>query len=189
MQALAYDEINNEIITAGRVPLLETDCEACGQCLSVCPTAAMIGNRQEFTREYFWPPKIVETTCAYCGVGCQMELNIDGAGKVFRVTSKSGKGVNEGNLCSKGRFGFKFISHPDRLKAPLIKKNGRFVEASWDEAINLVATRLYEIKQAYGSNAVAGFSSSKCTNEENYLFQKFMRAVIGTNNVDNCARL
>lgn len=187
--ALVHDEINDEITTAGGVPLLETSCEACGQCLSVCPTAAMIANRQDFTREYFWPPKVVETTCGYCGVGCQLELNIDGAGKVFRVTSKSGRGVNEGNLCAKARFGFKFINHPDRLKKPLIKKDGQFVEASWDEAINLVASRLFEIKEAHGPDSIAGLASARCTNEENYLFQKFMRAVIGTNNVDHCARL
>ncbi len=187
--ALVYDEINDQITTAGGMPLIETSCEACGQCLSVCPTAAMIGNRQDFTREYFWPPKVVETTCGYCGVGCQMELNIDGAGKVFRVTSKSGRGVNEGNLCAKGRFGFKFISHPDRLTSPLIKKDGQFVKASWDEAINLIATKLFEIKEAYGPDSIAGLASARCTNEENYLFQKFMRAVIGTNNIDHCARL
>lgn len=189
VQALAYDEINNAIITMGSTSLLETACEACGQCVSACPTAALVGNMQEFTREYFWPPKIVETTCGYCGVGCQMELNIDGAGRVFRITSKSGRGVNEGNLCAKGRFGFTFISHPDRLRTPLIKKGGAFVEASWDEAIRLIATKLYEIKQSYGPDSIAGLASAKCTNEENYLFQKFMRAVIGSNNIDHCARL
>jgi predicted molibdopterin-dependent oxidoreductase YjgC len=92
-------------------------------------------------------------------------------------------------LCVKGKFGYRFINHPDRLKKPLIKKDGQFEEVAWDEALAYVAGRLKEIKEKHGADAVAGLSSARCTNEENYLFQKLMRAVVGTNNVDHCARL
>ncbi len=187
--AFEYREKENDIVPTGNIPLLETKCEACGQCISACPTAALVENRPKFAREFLWPPKVTTTTCTYCGVGCTLELNTDHAGKVFRVTQTLGEGVNKGSLCGKGRFGYHFISHPDRLTTPLIRKDGELVEASWDEAINLVAAKLFEAKSAYGADSVAGLSSARCTNEENYLFQKLLRAVIGTNNVDHCARL
>ncbi len=99
------------------------------------------------------------------------------------------EGPNKGHLCVKGRFGFDFVQGDKRLKKPLIKKNGTFVEAEWDEALGLVASKFSEIKQRSGADSIMAFSSAKCTNEENYVMQKFMRAVIGTNNVDHCARL
>ena len=98
-------------------------------------------------------------------------------------------GPNEGHLCVKGRFGFDFVQNQKRLSKPLIKRNGAFEEASWDEALDLVASKLTDIKKKYGADSIASLSSAKCTNEENYLMQKFMRAVVGTNNVDHCARL
>ena len=98
-------------------------------------------------------------------------------------------GPNEGHLCVKGRFGFDFVQGDKRIHTPLIKKNGKFEEATWDEALDLVAKKFTEIKQKNGPDAVMAFSSAKCTNEENYLHQKFMRSVVGTNNVDHCARL
>jgi len=107
---------------------------------------------------------------------------------VIRVTSDQ-QTINEGWLCVKGRFGFSFINSPDRLKTPLIKKNGVFVEASWEEALSAIADRMRAIKERHGPDAIGGFASARCTNEENYLFQKFMRAGVGTNNVDHCARL
>jgi predicted molibdopterin-dependent oxidoreductase YjgC len=107
---------------------------------------------------------------------------------VARVTSRPDT-INEGWLCVKGRFGYNFINSPDRLKTPLIKKDGKFIEASWDEAFGYIAERLSAIKQKHGPDAIGGLSSARCTNEENYLFQKFIRAAIGTNNVDHCARL
>jgi formate dehydrogenase major subunit len=193
ISAFEYRATENDIVPTGNVALLETTCEACGQCISACPTAALVENRPKFAREFLWPPKVTPTTCGYCGVGCSLELNTDHAGEVFRVTQKiegeNGTSVNKGNLCGKGRFGYTFISSPDRLTVPLIKKNGSFVEASWDEAVGLVATKLYDIKGAHGASAIAGLTSARCTNEENYLFQKLLRAVIGTNNVDHCARL
>lgn len=161
------------------------DCEFCGQCVSVCPTGALTGKswtrtgRQKNIRE-------VDTICPYCGCGCNITLHVN-RNDVIRVTSRQDT-LNEGWLCSKGRFGFSFINSPDRLKKPLIKERGKFREASWDEALDLVATRLKRIKHRYGPVSIGGLSSARCTNEENYLFQKFMRAAIGTNNVDHCAR-
>ena len=111
-------------------------------------------------------------------------------GKVVKVTSDRGHGApNWGSLCVKGRFGNDFIHCPDRLTTPLIRKNGELEEASWDEALDFIADKLKEIKEKNGPDAIAGLSSARVTNEDNYLFQKFMRAVIGTNNVDHCARL
>jgi predicted molibdopterin-dependent oxidoreductase YjgC len=133
----------------------------------------------------------VKTTCTYCGVGCQMDLYIH-EGKIVKVSgNRAYLNPNEGSLCVKGRFGMDFIRHPDRLKKPLIrsKKNEELKEASWDEAYAFIADKLAAVKKASGADSIAGLSSARCTNEENYLFQKFMRAVIGTNNVDHCARL
>jgi predicted molibdopterin-dependent oxidoreductase YjgC len=164
----------------------DLNCEFCGQCVSVCPTGALTGKRwahkgrQKDIRE-------VDTVCAYCGTGCNITLHVKG-NEVIRVSSKPDT-WNEGWLCVKGRFGYEFINSPERLKTPLIKKNGKFEEASWDEALSLVAEKLGDIKKRYGPDAIAGLSSARCTTEENYLFQKFIRAAVGTNNVDHCARL
>ncbi len=129
------------------------------------------------------------TTCSYCGVGCQLELHVKD-NQVIKVTSSEElPGPNNGSLCVKGRFGYDFINHPDRLTTPLIAENGAFREASWDEALDLVAKRLETIKTKSGPDAIAMFSSARATNEENYLLNKFARAVIGTNNIDHCARL
>ncbi len=161
-------------------------CEFCGQCVAVCPTGALTGKmwsmkgRQKDIRE-------VETVCPYCGTGCNITLHTR-RNEVIRITSKP-ETWNEGWLCVKGRFGYEFINSPDRLKKPLVKKDGKFEEVSWDEALQYAATRLREIKEKHGADAIGGLSSARCTNEENYLFQKLIRAAIGTNNVDHCARL
>ncbi len=164
----------------------DLDCEFCGQCVMVCPTGSLVGKN--------WIGKgrtrnvgEVNTTCPYCGVGCSLTLHIKD-NKIIRVSSKEDSVVNEGMLCAKGRFGYDFVASPDRLKTPLIKRNGRFEPVSWDEALDYISRRLREIKEKYGPDAIGGLSSARCTNEENYLFQKFMRAAIGTNNVDHCAR-
>ena len=168
-------------------PVDKDKCESCGECLMVCPTGALTENLSRYkTRP--WMVKRVKTTCAYCGCGCQLELNVMN-NRVVGITTRQHAGVNRGSLCVKGRFGYEFISSDERLKKPLIKENGEFKEATWDEALSLVAARLSKIKDESGPDAIAGLSSARCTNEENYLFQKFMRAVIGTNNVDHCARL
>ena len=162
-------------------------CVSCGECLKVCPTEALTENLSG-TRGWSRLVKKIPTTCTYCGCGCQMELNVLD-NKVLGITAKDDAGVNQGSLCVKGRFGFEFISSGQRLKMPLIKKNGKLQESSWDEALNLAAEKFNKIKKESGSDAIGGLTSARCTNEDNYLFQKFMRAVIGTNNVDHCARL
>lgn len=164
----------------------DLDCEFCGQCVMVCPTGALVGKNwigKGRTRNV----SEVITTCPYCGVGCSLTLHIKD-NQIIRVSSKEDSIVNEGMLCAKGRFGYEFVASPDRLKTPLIKKNGKFESVSWDEALDYIAERLKQIKDKYGPDAIGGLSSARCTNEENYLFQKFMRAAIGTNNVDHCAR-
>jgi predicted molibdopterin-dependent oxidoreductase YjgC len=162
-------------------------CKACGECLMVCPTGALTENLSRYKGRP-WLVKKVQTTCSYCGCGCQLELNVLD-NRVIGVTTNVDAGVNQGSLCVKGRFGYEFIGDENRLKKPLIKENGVFREASWDEALDLVAEKFKAIRDEHGPNAIAGLTSAKCTNEENFLFQKFMRAVIGTNNVDHCARL
>ena len=170
----------------------DLNCEFCGQCVEICPTGALTGKmwthrgRQNF--------KEVDTVCPYCGCGCNLTLFIR-RNEVIRISSKENT-INKGWLCAKGRFGYEFIKSPDRLKKPLIRiepkdrsaNDSAFKEVEWDEALDYIASRLKEIKAKYGPDAIAGLSSARCTSEENYLFQKFMRAVIGTNNVDHCAR-
>ncbi|OGW25434.1 MAG: NADH dehydrogenase [Nitrospirae bacterium GWC2_42_7] len=163
----------------------DLNCEFCGQCVSVCPTGALTGKmwsykgRQKDVRE-------VDTICPYCGCGCSLTLHVR-QNKVIRVSSKENT-INEGWLCPKGRFGYSFIDSPERLKTPLIKENGKFREATWDEALDLIASKLKKIRSKHGPDSIGGLSSARCTNEENYIFQKFIRAAIGTNNVDHCAR-
>jgi formate dehydrogenase alpha subunit len=143
--------------------------------------------------------KIVRSTCPYCGVGCQVDLHI-ALDHIVRVSAPANVAPNYGRLCVKGRFGMDFVQHPSRLKFPLIRKDlgekprkpaglEGFRQASWDEALDLAATRLAEINRTYGGDAIGTFCSAKATNEDNYVFQKFVRGVLGTNNVDHCARL
>jgi len=167
--------------------MVETECEMCGNCVSACPTGALL-DRLSKVEARAGATSGVETVCPFCGCGCVVQLQVKG-GRVVQVTSEVGKGAGEGNLCVKGRYGFQFIGHPDRLTEPLIRRDGELVPATWDEALDYVAERLQGIKDAHGADAIAGFSSARCTNEDNYVFQKFMRAVVGTQNVDHCARL
>ncbi|MEW5945967.1 MAG: formate dehydrogenase subunit alpha [bacterium] len=165
----------------------EAGCVFCGNCVASCPTGALV-EKDAIGVAREWELKKVTTTCPYCGCGCQFDLNVkDNA--VVKVSSSKKAPVNGIALCVKGRFGHGFINNPERLTEPMIRKNGKSRKASWDEAMELVAERLTEIKGKSGADCVGGLASAKCTNEENYVFQKFMRAVIGTNNVDHCARL
>lgn len=163
----------------------DLDCEFCGQCVSVCPTGALTGKN--------WTGKgrqkdIKETVsiCPYCGCGCTIKLHVS-RNEIIRVSSDADT-LNEGWLCPKGRFGYEFVKSPERLKTPLIRKNGKFEDVGWDEAVTYITKRLGEIKATHGADSIGGLSSARCTNEENYLFQKFIRAAVGTNNVDHCAR-
>ncbi len=161
-------------------------CVSCGECVQACPVGAL-KSTFEWLGPKKWEMRKVQTTCSYCGVGCQLELYVKD-NKVFLVNGAN-KAPNYGSLCVKGRFGFRFISAEDRLKKPLIKENGTFKEVSWDEALDYTAKRLTEIKREHGPDSIGVFASARITNEENYLLQKFTRAVLGTNNIDHCARL
>lgn len=163
----------------------DSGCVSCGQCIDVCPTGALVNVQLKDHRE--WEIKRIRTTCPLCGTGCNFDLNVKD-GKVVGVTSNAEAPVNNRALCVKGRFHSDMIHSPERLTTPLIRKNGDFEEATWDEALDLVAASLTKIKERDGSDSLAALSSARCTNEENWLMQKFMRVVMGTNNVDHCAR-
>jgi len=174
------------VVTAGPDGWGRSACDGCGECVQVCPTGA-IREKASAARGRAWDLERTQTTCSYCGVGCQLDLWAH-RGQIVNVTGADAV-PNFGSTCVKGRFGHDYIQAGDRLTSPLIRRDGDLVEATWDEALDLVASRLVAIKDAHGPDAIGGLSSATCTNEENYLFQKMMRAGIGTNNVDHCARL
>ena len=183
----ADDGAIEKIITPGDKPLAESECVFCGECVQACPVGALVFKDSRYTARP-WETRKVKTTCAYCGVGCQIYLHVKD-NTVMRVTGVENCAPNYGSLCVKGRFGYDFIASRERLTTPLIKENGRFREAGWDEVIQYVAKRLSEIKQNYGANSIGVFTSARVTNEENYLAHKFARATLKTNNIDHCARL
>ena len=187
IKGLGAIDIDGSGFGATVVSANEDKCESCGECINVCPTGALTENLSPIKGRP-WMVSRVMTTCTYCGCGCQLEINVL-KNKIIGITTKDDVGINKGSLCVKGRFGYEFIESKDRLTKPLIKKDGGFREAGWDEALDLVAEKLSKIKDSNGADAIAGLSSARCTNEENYMMQKFMRAVIGTNNIDHCARL
>ncbi len=169
----------------GPESLQDSECKFCGACVDICPTGALFPRAEKWVR----PDRTVATICPYCGVGCRLELKIR-EDRIISASPNRESPVNRGQACVKGHFGLEeIVHHPDRLTSPLIKRNGEFVEATWEEALDLVAKRFTEIKNKYGPNSLGALSSSRCTNEENYLMQKLARAVFGTNNVDNCARV
>src|SRR4030042_3284646 len=163
-------------------------CISCGECLHVCPVGALTENLSSI-KGRTWQLERTLPTCTFCPCGCQLELNTLGKRKVVKVTTRDDGGVNRGSLCVRGRFGYDFGHHPDRLQTPMIKECGNFVESSWEEALDLVATELQEVKGKDGAQQIAGITASRATNEENYLFQKWMRACIGTNHLDNGGHL
>lgn len=175
----------SKITTGFDNPIDYKNCRLCGQCITACPTGALINKQLKGIRP--WEVKKVRTTCPFCGTGCNFDLNVKD-GKVVGVTPNPDSPVNGKSLCVKGRYHIDFINSPDRLTKPLIKKNGEFVESSWEEAMDLVVTNLRKAKEEYGPDSVAGLSSARCVNEDNFVFQKMMRVAIGTNNVDHCAR-
>lgn len=187
-QVLDFAErgFDSVITTSFGRSMVETECEMCGNCVSACPTGALQDKLSRFECR-LWDSKGIDTVCPFCGCGCNIQLHVKD-GKVVRVSSPVGQGPGGGNLCVKGRYGFQFINHPDRLTQPLVRRDGELVPATWDEALDLVARHFAEIRDRDGADALAGFSSARCTNEENYLFQKMAR-MLGTNNVDHCARL
>jgi formate dehydrogenase alpha subunit len=169
----------------GPESLQDSDCKFCGACVDVCPTGALFARSEKWVR----PEKTVVTVCPYCGVGCRLALRVK-EDRIISTSPDKESPVNRGQACIKGRFGLEeIVHHPDRLTTPLIRRGGRFEEATWEEALDLIAKRFTELKNKYGSDSLGALSSSRCTNEENYLVQKLARAVFHTNNVDNCARV
>lgn len=168
-------------------PLVDYEkCTHCGECIQACPVGALF-EKKAYGKSNGHEAEKVRTTCPYCGVGCQLWLHVKD-GKVVKVTGVEDGSPNLGRLCVKGRFGYDFIHSSERLTTPLIKENGEFREASWDEALDLVAKRFMEIKEKHGPDALAGVSCARSINEDSYNMQKLFRAVIGTNNIDHCAR-
>jgi len=193
--------------------MLDARCESCGQCVAYCPVGAL---HDKMSLGLGRPNQVakVRTTCSYCGVGCTFDLNVRD-GKVVRVTSSENSPVNGLSLCVKGRYGYDYVHHPDRLTRPLVRSKWlsgveerveagdwrahnpdspisepeALVETDWDTALDLVVDKFTEVKNQHGNDALALMASAKCTNEENYLFNKLTRQILGTNNIDHCARL
>ena len=161
--------------------LQDAGCQFCGACVDACPTGALVERSAKWMGT---ADRQVTTTCPYCGVGCQLDVQVKNE-HIINVIPNKDNTVNKGQACVKGKFGLGFVHDESRLNAPLIKKNGAFVEVSWDEALDLVAKSFAK----YKGDQFAAIASAKCTNEDNFVLQKFVRAVIGTNNIDHCARL
>ena len=174
---------DSRISAIGDRPVRESPCVSCGECVDRCPTSALRAKSETLD-----PTDEVRTICPYCGCGCGLVLGIRG-NKIVQVRGDERNPSSHGSLCVKGRFGLDYVNADDRLTHPLIRENGELRQATWDEAMGLIASKFAEIKQADGPDALAGLASAKCTNEENFVFQKFVRAAIGSNNVDHCARL
>nr|VFK54362.1 MAG: formate dehydrogenase major subunit [Candidatus Kentron sp. TUN]VFK59908.1 MAG: formate dehydrogenase major subunit [Candidatus Kentron sp. TUN]VFK68911.1 MAG: formate dehydrogenase major subunit [Candidatus Kentron sp. TUN] len=195
----ACDEVQGQLVLtmAGRgfdsyiakgnnVSFAESDCVSCGACAAVCPTVAI---SDVFQSKYIRAENITRTVCTYCGVGCNLDVSTSN-NKIVSIQAPHDAEVNSGHTCLKGRYAFEFLDHPDRLRSPMIKRAyGEFEEVSWEVAYDRMADEFRRIKEKHGPDAIAGISSARATNEENYLMQKFMRAVIGTNNIDCCARV
>lgn len=177
---------DTKVAAAYDTTLQESNCVFCGQCVQVCPVGALT-ERKSIGLGRAWELTKVRTTCPYCGVGCQLNLHMRGE-QIVRVTAVEDASPNKGRLCVKGRFGYDFIYSAERLTTPLIKENGEFREASWDEALDLVAAKFKQIISESGPDAIAGVSCARSINEDSYQMQKLFRAVIGTNNIDHCAR-
>ncbi len=183
-----YSGKDLKIVAKNDAALKDSDCVFCGECIQVCPVGALIRDKA-FRDERFQDTKKVRTTCAFCGVGCQVDLFVQD-NKIVKIDGADiDLPPNNASLCVKGRFGYEFVASKERLTRPLIKKDGTQVEASWDEALDLVAQKLSSIKEQFGPDSLGVLTSARITNEDNYIAQKFTRAVLKTNNIDHCARL
>jgi formate dehydrogenase major subunit len=181
-----YRGSESKIVAAGDRPLAASDCVFCGECVQACPVGALVEKKARYTWRP-WKDEKVRSTCPYCGVGCQQWLHVQD-GRIVKVTGVEDAEPNQGRLCVKGRFGYDFIYSEDRLKTPLIREGDDFREASWEEALDLVADRFKTIIAESGPDAIAGVSCARSINEDSYQMQKLFRAAIGTNNIDHCAR-
>src|SRR5512143_128324 len=187
------------IVAGADMTMLEARCESCGACVAYCPTGAL---DNKMSMDLGQPDRKVMTTCTYCGVGCQFDLNVKD-NKIIRVTSNPEAQVNGMHLCVKGRYGYDYVHHPDRLTRPRVRQyllegagtrapgqpRGPWVEVDWETALDIAARKLRAARDTYGPDSVGVLTSAKCTNEENYLMNKFARQAIGTHNIDHCARL
>jgi predicted molibdopterin-dependent oxidoreductase YjgC len=211
--SVVYRGFNAKIAFGIDSTMEDSPCEFCGSCVEVCPTAAL-WPKQSIGKGRPWQLKKVRTTCSYCGVGCQLDLHVKGGPieEIVRVTGADGA-ANHGFTCVKGRFGHDYVTHPDRLKQPLVRRyllegkpkpkpvrpsngggrdsdpDGDWVQVPWDQALDLVAAKWASVKKDDGGDAFAALCSARCTNEENYLVQKLTRQVMQTHNIDHCARL
>lgn len=173
------------IIKSHNNSFFDSDCVSCGACAQACPTSAI---SDVFESKSIKIGAKKRTVCTYCGVGCNLEVRHNG-NEILSIQAPYDAEVNQGHTCLKGRYAFKFYNHKDRLRKPLIKENGTFKESTWPEVMAFLKSKITEIRSQHGPDSIAGISSARCTNEENYLMQKFIRAVIGTNNIDGCARV
>jgi formate dehydrogenase major subunit/formate dehydrogenase alpha subunit len=206
---IAYRGFQEQIVAGAGTTLLEARCESCGQCVAYCPTGALsskISYGEGVAKAHM--VKKVTTTCSYCGVGCQFDLVVRN-NKIVGVASNHDAPVNGMALCVKGRFGYDYIHHPDRLTAPKVRRylldGGKkpvisdqssvtsgpwdWVETDWETALKITADQLRVTRDAHGGDSIGVLTSAKCLNEENYLMNKLARQVLGTNNIDHCARL
>lgn len=183
--SMAGRGFDSKIIKGMDETFFESDCVSCGACAQACPTSAI---SDIFQSKAVKATETTRTVCTYCGVGCNLEVSTAN-GEILSIQAPYDAEVNEGHTCLKGRYAFGFYNHEDRIKTPLIKRNGKFETATWDEAYDLITSKFKSILEIDGPDAIAGISSARCTNEENYLMQKFIRAVVGTNNIDGCARV
>jgi formate dehydrogenase major subunit/formate dehydrogenase alpha subunit len=194
--SLAERGFNAQVVAGADTDMLDARCESCGACVAYCPTGAL-NNKMSLDKGL--PDKLVTTTCTYCGVGCQFDLNVKDD-KVIRVTSHHDAPVNGMHLCVKGRYGYDFVHHEERLTQPMVRRyllentpkphgRGDWVEVDWDTALDITARKLAGARDAFGADSVGLLASAKCLNEENYLVNKLARQVIGTHNIDHCARL
>jgi len=185
---MGYRGDQSIVICDNDLPMGESSCVHCGECVQLCPTGALI-EKKAVGSGRVWELDRVRTTCPYCGVGCQVVVHVDrAANRIVRVTGVEGTPPNDGMLCLKGRFAYEFASSPDRLTSPLIRRNGRLEPVSWDEALDFTAQKLSEIRDRHGPDAFGMIACGRSTNENNYAAMKFTRAVVGTNNIDHCAR-
>ena len=168
---------------------LDTECELCGGCLSVCPTGAIFEKfLEDVPADHEQQLDKVKSTCTFCGVGCQIDINVDRAeNRIVKITSDPSYVSNDGNLCVKGRFAFNFVHHPDRLTHPLVRReDGELHPTTWDDALSVAAAGLKEVKDRHGPQSIGFLASARLTMEENFLIQKLARTVIGTNSVHSC---
>ncbi|MEZ4795696.1 MAG: formate dehydrogenase subunit alpha [Flavobacteriaceae bacterium] len=176
---------DSKIIKGFDTSFMDSDCVSCGACSQACPTSAI---SDVFQSKAIQATDKTRTICTYCGVGCNLEVSTSN-GEILSIRAPYDAEVNQGHTCLKGRYAFKFYDHPERLNSPMIKRNGEFEKVTWDEVYDYITEKFNYYKKEFGPDSMAGISSSRCTNEENYLMQKFYRAVIQTNNIDGCARV